>query len=172
MNSVENLTVQTAPAWAGFNYLISPDDSNDCPDIVAYLASINKSPTKMATVNDVLRLVKSKADAPELTEVDLVLDHAIYCKALEIISNPVNSSLKNAINLRMGGFYAKCIFMSVISKRFLDGGLKNLVIEARLLEEVQYQHYCHHITIKLCVFKRMCMKLLCDAKYNRLKNGC
>ena len=35
-NSVENLTVQTVPAWAGFNYLISPDDSNDCSDKVAY----------------------------------------------------------------------------------------------------------------------------------------
>ena len=35
----------------------------------------------------------------------------------------------------MGGFHAECVFMSVISKRFLDGGLKDLVIEARLLEE-------------------------------------
>ena len=53
----------------------------------------------MATVNKVLHLVKAKADALQLTELDLVLDHAIYCMALEIISNPVNSSLKNAINL-------------------------------------------------------------------------
>ena len=92
MNSVENSTVQTAPAWTAFNYLISPDDPNDCPDKVVYLPSINKSPTKMATVNIVLHLVTAKTDALQLTEVDLALDHAIYCKALEIISNPVNSS--------------------------------------------------------------------------------
>ena len=105
MNSVENLTVETVPAWAGFNYLIPPDDSNDCSDKVAYLLSINKSSTDIATVYEALHLVKLKAEALELTEVDLVLDHAIYCKALEIISNPVNgSSLKNVIKLRMGGF--------------------------------------------------------------------
>ena len=34
-----------------------------------------------------------------------------------------------------GGFHAECIFMSVISERFLDGGRKDLVIEARLLKE-------------------------------------
>ena len=83
--------------------MISTDDSNDCPDNVVYLLSINKSPTEMATVNEVLYLVKAKADALELTKVELVLDHTIHCKALEIISNPMKSNLKNAINLRMGG---------------------------------------------------------------------
>ena len=79
MNSVENSTVQTVPAWAGFNYLISPDDPNDCPDKVLYLPY--------------------------------------------------------AINLRMGGFHAECIFVSVISKRFPDGAFNDLVIEVQLLEE-------------------------------------
>ena len=58
MNSVENSTVQTVPAWAGFNYLISPDDPNDSPEKFVYLSSINKSPTEMATV---FHLVKAKA---------------------------------------------------------------------------------------------------------------
>ena len=102
MNSVENSAVQTVSAWTGFNYLISPDDPNDCPDKVVYLPSINKSPTEMAAVSEVLYLGKAKADALQLIEVDSVLDHIIYWKALEIISSPVNSSLKNANNLRMG----------------------------------------------------------------------
>ena len=136
MNSFENTTVQTVPAWTGFNYLISPDDPNCCPDKGVYLPSINKYPTEMATVNEVLHLVNAKPDALQLTEVDLVLDHAIYFKALEIISNPVNSGLKNAVNLRMGGFHAECIFMSVISKTFLDGGLKDL--EARNIRGRKY----------------------------------
>ena len=98
--------------------------------------TINKSPTEMATANEVLHLVQAKANALHLAKADLVLDHAVYCKPLEIISNPVNSSLKNAINLIMGVFHAECIFMSVISKkRFLDTGLKDLVVEARSLEE-------------------------------------
>ena len=37
--------------------------------------------------------------------------------------------------MNWGGFHAECIFMSVISERFLDGGRKDLVIEARLLKE-------------------------------------
>ena len=134
MNSVENTTIQTVPAWTGFNYLISPDDPNDCPDKDVCSPSIHESPNEMTTVNEVLRLIKANTDALQLTEVYLVLDHSIYCKALKSI-NPVNSSLRNAINLRMGGFYAECIFMSVISRRFLNGGLKDLVIEAQLLEE-------------------------------------
>ena len=135
--------------------------------------TINKSPTEMATANEVLHLVQAKANALHLAKADLVLDHAVYCKPLEIISNPVNSSLKNAINLIMGVFHAECIFMSVISKkRFLDTGLKDLVVEARSLEEGStISAYPHHITIKLCVFTSMCMKRLCDAKYNLLKNG-
>ena len=115
--------------------MISPDDPNDCQDRVVYLLSVNQSPTEMATVNEVLHLVKVKVDALQLAEVDSVLDHSIYFKALEIISNPVKSSLKNAIKLRMGGFHDECIFMPVISKRFLDGGLKDLVIEARSSED-------------------------------------
>ena len=102
---------------------------------VVYLPSINKSPAEMATVNGVIHLIKAKADALQLTEVDLVLDHAIYCKALEIIRNPVSGSLKNVINHRMEGFHAECIFISVLSKRFLDCSLKDLLIEARLVED-------------------------------------
>ena len=93
--------------------MISPDDPNNCPD-------------------KVIHLIKVKTDALQIAEV---LDQDIYHKALEIISNPVNTNLKNAMNLRMGGFNAERIFTSLISKRFLDGGLKDLVIEARLLVE-------------------------------------
>ena len=50
----------------------------------------------MATVNEILHLVKAKADA-QLTEVDLVLDDVICCETSEINSNPVNSSLKNTM---------------------------------------------------------------------------
>ena len=85
--------------------MISTDDSNDCLDNVVYLLSVNKSPTKMAAVNEVLYLVKVKADPLELAKVELVLDHTIHCKALEIISNPMKSNLKNAINLRKGGLH-------------------------------------------------------------------
>ena len=65
---------------------------------------------------------------------------SIYC-------NPVNTALKEMINLRMGGFHGECIFMSVV-KRFLDGGLKDLVIEGGLLQKGSSILYHHHITTK------------------------
>ena len=52
---------------------------------VAYLSTINKSPTQMDTIQEVLCQVKEKAEALNLKESDLVLDHTIYCKAVEIV---------------------------------------------------------------------------------------
>ena len=40
--------------------------------------------------------------------------------------------IRSFINLRMCGFYATLLFLSVIGKRFVDGGLKDLVVESGL----------------------------------------
>ena len=136
VNSVQNSTVQTVPAWTVFNYLISPDDPRGCPDKIVYLLSINKYLTEIGRINKVLHLVKVKSDALHLVEVDLVLDRAICCNVFKIISSPVNSSFKSTIiSLGMGVLHAECILVSIISKRFFVVGLKDLVIEAQLLEE-------------------------------------
>ena len=39
-----------------------------------------------------------------LTCTDLVLDHTIYSKALNVLQNPNNGDLKEFINPKMGGF--------------------------------------------------------------------
>ena len=97
------------------------------PHSVYYLPSINQSPTKMDTVQEVLLQAKAKAEAVGLRESDVVLDHAIYCKALDIMMNPENIQLKDFINLRMGGFHASCIFIAVIGKRFGSAGLRDII---------------------------------------------
>ena len=136
LNSVQNLTVQTVPAGTVFKYLISPDNPHGCPDKIVYLLSINKYLTEIGRINKVLHLVKVKSDALHLAEVDLVLDLAICCNVFKIISSPVNSSFKSTIiSLGMGVLHAECILVSIISKRFFVVGLKDLVIEAQLLEE-------------------------------------
>ena len=78
---------------------------------------------------------KAKAEALNLNVADLVLDHAIYSKVLEILMKKGNESLRGLINLRMGGFHACCIFLSVIGKRFADACLKGLIIESRIMRE-------------------------------------
>ena len=60
---------------------------------MAYLPTINKSPTKMETVQEVLIQVKQRAEALTLNETDLVLDHAIYCKAVETVMQKRNVEL-------------------------------------------------------------------------------
>ena len=122
---------QMVPSWTGF----FQSSSDPCEDIskVVYLPSIAESPTKMSTVQEILLQVKAKAEAIGLDETDLVLDHAIYKPALEVIMDPQNVDLKGFVNLRMGGFHASCIFIAVIGKRFAAAGLQDLCIEAELV---------------------------------------
>ena len=109
-----------------------PHTTND-PHSVYYLPIINQSPTRFDTVQEVLFQVKEKSESLGLSSTDLVLDHAIYAKGLEVMNNPALSHLKNYINLRMGGFHACGIFMAVISKRFGCAGLKDIMIETNLV---------------------------------------
>ena len=74
--------------------------------------------------------VKAKAEKLNLPCTDLVLDHAIYSKALEVINDTKNDQLRDFINLRMGGFHACGIFLAVIGKRFGSAGIRDLIIEA------------------------------------------
>ena len=59
---------------------------------------INKSLTKMETVLELLRQCKEKAESLNLKETDLVLDHAIYAKAVEIVMDERYFDLRTFIN--------------------------------------------------------------------------
>ena len=87
----------------------------------------------MDTIQEVLCQVKEKAEALNLKETDLVLDHAIYCKAVEIVMSKRNTHLRSFINLRMSGFHATCVFLSVIGKFCTDRELKYLIVKSALL---------------------------------------
>ena len=89
---------------------------------------ICQSPTKIDVVSEVLKQCKQKAEALNLNETDLVLDHAIYAKAVEIVMKEKFTDLRTFINIRMGGFHAASIFLGVIGRRFKDAGLKDLII--------------------------------------------
>ena len=95
-----------------------------------------KSP-KMDVVLEVLKQCKQKAEDLNLNEMDLVLDHAIYVKTVEIVMNEKFTDLRTFINIWMGGFHAVSIFLGVIRKRFKNAGLKDVIIESRLLGEDQ-----------------------------------
>ena len=54
----------------------------------------------------VLQQVKRKTEILNVQSADLVLDHAIFTKALDILNDPANEDLKVSISIRMGGFRA------------------------------------------------------------------
>ncbi len=125
---------QQIPGWTGFNYLMCDNDSDNYHKI-GYLPSINKSPTSHDTVLELLSQSKIKAEKLGLVDTDVVLDMAIYAKAVEVMMNPKYIDLKQFIVLRLGGFHTMCIFIAVIGKRFASAGLRDIVIEANLLGE-------------------------------------
>ena len=119
------------PGWKGF-YKFVIHTSNDVHDVI-YLPTIVESPTKLETVQEIVFQCKAKAEVLNLKETDLVLDHSIYAKALEILLKEETFSLKEFINLRMGDFHSICIFLGVLGKRFGVVGLKYLAVEASLI---------------------------------------
>ena len=119
------------PGWTGFHNLTKPDNKE--PHSVHYLPSIDKPPTEMSTIQEILKQIKVKSEAIGLESADAVFDHAIYAKALEVILNPKNSEMNEFINLRMGGFHASLVFIAVICKRFYDAGLKDVFVETNLV---------------------------------------
>ena len=67
-------------------------------------------------MQEILLQCKEKAKALWLETADLVLDHAIHSKAIEILLKEGNEVLKTFMNLRMGGFHVCCLFLAVIEE--------------------------------------------------------
>ena len=125
---------QKVPGWTGFYHqVLTPTQDDNHISKTFYLASIAQPPTKISTVQGVLCQVKQKAEALKNKEADFVLDHAIYCKVLEVIMDTRNLQLRNFVNLRIGAFHASCIFIAAIGKRFRAAGLKDVCIEGSLI---------------------------------------
>ena len=115
--------------------------------------------TKHSTIYEML----IQTESMNLGERDLVCDHAVYSKALEIVLAVGNESIKEFINLRMGGFPVMCVFMAVISKVYGDAGLKDLLIESSISTERRVKqvlcgrgkHYNNAMFAHLCVYQSL-----------------
>ena len=70
------------------------------------------------------------ADQLNQRDVIVVLDQAIYAKALEVIWQ--NQEQFKRIVLRMASFHI-CAFMAAIGKRFSDAGLGDILIESGIV---------------------------------------
>ena len=87
-----------------------------------------------------------------------------------------HSNLRAFINLRMGGFHATCIFLSVIGKRFSDAGLKDVIVETGLLAEdtveqlLKGKHYNNAMRIHFYVAEAI-TRIKLDAFQNWLQSN-
>ena len=74
-----------------YNTLLHDKGEEETNQTVRYLPTIDQSPTKPDTVLEMLLQAKEKAEKLGLLETDLVVDQAIYAKAVEILSNSLLS---------------------------------------------------------------------------------
>ena len=121
---------QVIPAWTSFNIRLQKSNipRESC---VGYCPVIEASPTKLPTVYTLLKRSLEMADQLNQHDVIVVLDQAIYAKALEVIWQ--NQEQFRRLVVRMGSFHTICAFMAAIGKRFGDAGLADILIESGIV---------------------------------------
>jgi len=128
-NFSEN-TKQVIPAWTAFNIRLHEDNApREC--CISYSPIIESSPTELPTVFTLLKKSLQTADQLGQQDVIVVLDQAIYAKALEIVWQDPQQF--HRVVLRMGAFHTICAFMAAIGKRFADAGLADILIESDIV---------------------------------------
>ena len=99
--------------------------------VVGYCQLIDASPTELSTVYTLLKKSVEMVAQMGLDDAVVVLDQAIYAKALEVVWK--QKEMFRSIVLRMGSFHIICAFLTVLAKRFGECGLHDLLIESRLV---------------------------------------
>jgi hypothetical protein len=128
----ESTEQQTVPSWTGFNIKTTNSDAVS-QDNIGYLPTINAPATELSTVSEILNQSEKIRKSLHLSSIIVVMDQALYAKASEIVWKH-NEAYCNII-LRMGVFHTICNFMSILGKRFEDGGLRDICIESGILGE-------------------------------------
>lgn len=129
-NTLEAGLEQSIPAWSGFNAIANKQDIPP-KSVVGYCQLIDASPTELSTVYTLLKKSVLMAMQLGLADTVVVLDQAIYAKALEVVWKQKEQF--ESVVLRMGSFHIACVFLAVIGKRFGESGLRDLLIESRII---------------------------------------
>jgi hypothetical protein len=122
---------QSVSSWTGFNIQIR-NNVSITQDKVGYLPTINAPATDLTTVNEILQQCLKIRKLLELESITCVFDQALYAKAAEIAWK---GDYFKSIVLRMGVFHTLCRMISIIGKRFKDGGLRDLAVESGVIAE-------------------------------------
>lgn len=124
---------EAVSGWTGFN-ILTRNEVIVVEDSVGYLPTINALATQMSTVSEVINQFLSIMEALQLQNIVCVFYLALYAKAAEVAwKHPEN--FKDKVILWQGVFHTICTLISVIGKRFQDGGLRDLCIESGVVAE-------------------------------------
>ena len=100
---------------------------------VGYLDSINEPATETSTIYEVMNRALSIVDSLHLTSIVCVFDQAIYSKAVEIKWKEPEK-FRSCV-LMMGMFHTTMMHMGILSNRFKDAGLRDLLIQSSVIAE-------------------------------------
>jgi hypothetical protein len=121
---------QRVPSWTGFN-IKTRDLLQVSQDSIGYLPTINAPATELSTALEILNQSELIRIKLQIQSIVLVMDQALYAKASEIVWKH-EEQYRNII-LRMGVFHTICNFLSILGKRFIDAGLRDICIESGIL---------------------------------------
>ena len=153
----QNAENQEIPSWTGFN-IKTRDQVSISQDVVQYLPTINAPATELSTVFEILVQSDDIRKQLCLDSIVVTLDQALYAKASEIVWK--ENCFKHII-LRMGTFHTICNALSILGKRFGDGGLKDILIESQLIAEgsvngvIDGKHYNRAVRAHKCIYEAM-----------------
>ena len=115
------------PSWTGFDIKIHDRDII-MGSSVHYLPCLDVPATEYSTIMEVMNRAQKKKESLKLSGIVCVFDQSIFAKAAEIKWRDP-SKYKNRV-LLLGTFHTIMTYMNVISKRFKDTGLRDVLIQS------------------------------------------
>ena len=125
-----NTSSQVIPSWTGFN-ILTRSIKTVCQDVVGYRPTINSPATEMSTVLEILNQADQMRQELKLNQIIVTMDQALYAKATKILWK--HDERYRHIIIRMGTFHTLMTTLSILGKRFLDAGLRDICIESCLV---------------------------------------
>lgn len=166
-----NSEAQKISSWTGFN-MLARKNHQVLQDTIGYLPTIDSPATEMNTVFEILKKADSYKNALNLKSMIIVMDQAIYAKAIEITWK--HQDLFADIVLRLGTFHTSCVLMAVIGLRFGSAGLRDVIIESKVIAEgsvektLNGKHYNRAVRFHKLMFEA-CMRLVWESFVDWIK---
>ena len=123
---------QYIPSWTGFNIKIHDRDII-LKSSVHYLPCLDAPVTEYSSIMEVMNRALKTKESLKLSEKVCVFDQSIFAKAAEIKwRDPFK--YKSCV-LLLGTVHTIMTYMNVISKRFKDAGLRDVLIQSGAIAE-------------------------------------